>query len=149
MKLMGLGVDIRTLAATCLALAIVMPIQDVLAQEGQTLKCTFSDGQVKRLSEGRFTARAASELSFTIGDIDLRSQTAQLITPNGKGELRIVRAIAANHFLEVVTEGFLNMTTVYDPTDSSGRMPAVHSRHFGLLGRPVLTSYSGFCKPIQ
>ncbi len=31
-----------------------------------------------------------------------------------KGELRVVRAVNANHFLEVVNEGFLNMTTVYD-----------------------------------
>ena len=30
------------------------------------------------------------------------------------GALKIVRAINANHFLEVVNEGFLNLTTIYD-----------------------------------
>ena len=38
------------------------------------------------------------------------------------------------HFLEVVTEGFLNITTVYDKDDTKGAYPAVHSRHFGHVG---------------
>ena len=59
--------------------------------------------------------------------------------------LKIVRAINANHFLEVVNEGFLNLTTVYDKDATSGTYPAVHSRHFGVLGQPVVAQYAGTC----
>ena len=60
--------------------------------------------------------------------------------------LRIVRAVNANHFLEVVTEGFLNLTTVYDLDPERKAHPAVHSRHLGLLGEPVIAQYYGFCR---
>ncbi|MEM1371380.1 MAG: hypothetical protein AAGG72_04020 [Pseudomonadota bacterium] len=62
------------------------------------------------------------------------------------GTLRIVRALNANHFLEAVTGGFLNLTTVYDPAPGSTKHPAVHSRHFGVLGEPVYAQYTGFCE---
>jgi hypothetical protein len=57
----------------------------------------------------------------------------------------VVRAINANHYLEVVNEGFLNLTTVYDKDEKTGKYPAVHSRHFGILGQPVFGQYTGFC----
>lgn len=53
------------------------------------------------------------------------------------GKLRIVRALNANSFLEVVDEGFLNLTTIYDLDPATGTYPAVHSRHFGVIGQPV------------
>ncbi len=52
----------------------------------------------------------------------------------------------ANHFLEVVNEGFLNLTTVYDKDPKTGLHPAVHSRHLGLVGQPVFGQYTGTCK---
>ena len=60
---------------------------------------------------------------------------------------KIVRAINANHFLEVMNEGFLNLTTVYDKDATTGAYPAVHSRHFGLMGQPVFAQYAGTCTP--
>ena len=60
--------------------------------------------------------------------------------------LRIVQAVNAMHFLEVVTEGFLHITTVYDKDPAKGAYPAVHSRHFGLFGQPLVTQYQGFCE---
>jgi len=56
-----------------------------------------------------------------------------------------VRALNANHFLEVANEGFLNLTTVYDKDPTTGTHPAVHSRHLGVLGEPVFAQYAGFC----
>ena len=64
----------------------------------------------------------------------------------GTGQLRIVQAVNAMHFLEVVTEGFLHVTTVYDKDEAKGLYPAVHSRHFGLFGQPLVTQYQGFCE---
>ena len=78
----------------------------------------------------------------------MEGQAARLLTGNagGAGTLRIVRAINANHYLEVVTEGFLNLTTIYDRDPATGTFPAVHSRHFGLLGQPVFAQYTGVCR---
>ncbi|MEM1306675.1 MAG: hypothetical protein AAGG99_04050 [Pseudomonadota bacterium] len=112
-------------------------------------RCAFSNGVVRTLEDGAFKRAEAADLSFDIGAIDLQAQRATLITTRGQAPLRIVRAINANHFLEVVTEGFLNMTTIYAPITTGGRSPAVHSRHFGLLGQPVITQYTGFCDTLK
>ena len=86
-------------------------------------------------------------LTFEITEVDLDGQSARLLTDghDNPGTLKIVRAINANHFLEVVNEGFLNLTTVYDKDPATGAHPAVHSRHFGLLGQPVFAQYAGSC----
>ena len=38
------------------------------------------------------------------------------------------------------------ITTIYDKDESKGAYPAVHSRHFGILGQPIVTQYQGFCE---
>jgi hypothetical protein len=59
----------------------------------------------------------------------------------------VVQAVNATHFLEVATEGFLNITTIYDKDETKGgAYPAVHSRHFGIVGQPIVTQYQGFCE---
>lgn len=113
----------------------------------KALSCTFDGGNSWSYEAGTFASKPPNPLSFTIADIDLEKQAATLkVAPDAKpGKLSVVRAINANHFLEVVTEGFLNLTTVYDKDRSIGKFPAVHSRHFGLLGQPVFGQYTGFC----
>ena len=108
--------------------------------------CSFPSGMVNTFENDVFQSATAKPLSFEIGDVDLAKQTASLVTPSGKGELKIVRAIGANHFLEVITEGFLNITTIYGEPAGDGSFPAVHSRHIGLLGMPVVSQYLGTCK---
>jgi hypothetical protein len=107
----------------------------------------FESGASGSYEGGTFASKAPSPLTFTISEIDLEKQSATLTAaPDAKpGKLSVVRAINANHFLEVVTEGFLNLTTVYDKDAAAGKYPAVHSRHFGLLGQPVFGQYTGFC----
>ena len=111
-------------------------------------QCTFTTGTAWAYEDGTFRSNAPVAISFDIIDIDLDRQTAHLIPEGGKvpAALKIVRAINANHFLEVVNEGFLNLTTVYDKDAKSGTYPAVHSRHFGVLGQPVVAQYAGSCK---
>ncbi len=122
------------------------------AEEGiaRGVACTFDKGTSTTYEAGEFGSKPAQPLSFEITDIDLEAQSARLLTGegDGAGTLRIVRALNANHFLEVVNEGFLNLTTIYDMDTARGTYPAVHSRHLGLLGQPVFAQYSGQCKPL-
>lgn len=115
----------------------------------RNLSCTFENGTAGSYESGAFVPSTPQALAFSIRNIDLEGQVAELVTDEAKapGTLRIVRALNANHFIEAVTEGFLNLTTVYDadPTDTKGRLPAVHSRHFGVLGQAVYAQYTGFC----
>ena len=36
--------------------------------------------------------------------------------------------------------------TIYTKDEKSGAHPAVHSRHFGLFGEPLIAQYTGSCK---
>lgn len=114
-------------------------------QANGSLTCSFLSGAVKTYENGGFKDEKVESLEFIVEDIDQIRQTATLRTQQGKGELKMVRAIGANHYLEVVTEGFLNMTTIYDALESGGPMPAVHSRHFGFFGAPFVSQFYGTC----
>jgi hypothetical protein len=116
------------------------------ADEPKSFSCNFVTGVAYAYDNGAFVAEKASPLAFGIAAIDARAQTAELKTRGGTGQLRIVQAVNAMHFLEVVTEGFLHVTTIYDKDEGKGAYPAVHSRHFGLFGQPLVTQYQGFCE---
>jgi hypothetical protein len=128
--------------------ALVIFGAPVLAQDDfpTHFVCDFNRGYSWTYNSGKFEPTQPADLVFEIGDIDLEKQTASLIV-DGKpaNGLKIVRAINANHFLEVVNEGFLNLTTVYDRDPATDKYPAVHSRHFGLFGQPVFAQYAGNC----
>jgi len=132
------------LASICVGLG-----NPAAAEEGlpKVLSCAFTGGAAGTYESGDFSSKPPHPLDFTIENIDLEQQSATLKTePDGKvGKLSVIRAINANHFLEVVNEGFLNLTTVYDLDPKTGKFPAVHSRHFGLFGQPVFGQYTGFC----
>lgn len=115
------------------------------------LTCEFEGGLSSSYSGGTFASRAPLPLRFGIGEIDLEKQSARLRVGGSDGPattLRVIRALNANHFLEVVPEGFLVLTTVYDIDPAVGAYPAVHSRHLGVLGQPVFAQYPGFCKAL-
>jgi len=116
------------------------------ADEPKAFNCTFTEGVTHSYNNGALIAEKASPLMFGISAIDGKAQSAELKTRGGTGQLRIVQAVNAIHFLEVVTEGFLHLTTVYDKDEAKGAYPAVHSRHFGLFGQPLVTQYQGFCE---
>jgi len=130
-------------------LAVAAAVPDVRA-EGlpRSLTCSFERGTTTTYGDGAFRSTAAAGIAFNLQAIDLEAQTAELTTGSSgaSAKVRIVRALNANHFLEAVNEGFLNLTTVYDRDPARDAWPAVHSRHFGLLGQPVVAQYQGFCK---
>ncbi len=129
-----------------LLLALLAPFAAAAAaDEPKAFACSFQAGVMHAYEKGRFAEEKASPIAFGIAAIDTRAQTAELKTDSGTGTLRVVQAVNALHFLEVVTEGFLNVTTVYDKDEAKGSYPAVHSRHFGILGQPIVTQYQGFC----
>lgn len=113
------------------------------------LTCSFTAGNAGTYAAGAYTRTTAEPLSFDIEAIDLETQTAKLSVAGKAGgkPLMAVRALNAIHVLEIAQEGFLNVTTVYDPETATGVRPAVHSRHFGLLGEPIFAQYTGFCAP--
>jgi hypothetical protein len=135
-----------TFLSFCVATAAaVLPLH---ANETATgFICTFKAGTTLSYADAKFKRAVAKPLSFEIAAIDLNAQSAALVTAKGRGEVKIVRALNANHFLEVVAEGFLNITTIYDRDAKAAAHPAVHSRHFGLFGEPVVAQYQGFCTP--
>jgi hypothetical protein len=108
--------------------------------------CNFAEGTAHAYDKGQFVAEKPAPLSFAIGAINAAAQSAEVRTERGTGSLRLVQAVNATHFLEVVTEGYLNITTVYDRDEATGKYPAVHSRHLGILGQPVIAQYQGFCE---
>ena len=36
--------------------------------------------------------------------------------------------------------------TIYDKDETKGAYPAVHSRHFGIFGQPLVAQYQGYCE---
>jgi hypothetical protein len=108
--------------------------------------CNFAEGTAHAYDQGQFVLEKPAPLSFAIGAINAAAQSAEVRTERGTGSLRLVQAVNATHFLEVVTEGYLNITTVYDRDEATGKYPAVHSRHQGILGQPVIAQYQGFCE---
>jgi hypothetical protein len=113
------------------------------------LQCMFTGGQTYVYDKGQFVAEKSAPLTFGIAAINTQAQTASLTTERGSGPLRLVLAANATHYLEVVTEGWLHITTVYDKDDAKGIYPAVHSRHSGVLGQPIVTQYQGSCTAKQ
>jgi hypothetical protein len=140
----------KSLGGATLALLLSAAVTSAQAEEPTGFSCTFKAGTTLTYNKAKSTFRkvAAKPLKFDVDSIDLVGQKAELTTSGskGKGPLRIVRALNANHFLEVVSEGFLNITTIYDRDTKLGAHPAVHSRHFGLFGEPVVAQYMGNCK---
>jgi len=111
--------------------------------------CDFRDGATFRYARGEFGERQSTALSFSISDVDASRQSAKLGS-NGPGrEVRFVPALDANHFIEVTVAGFLNITTIYAALDDeTSERPAVHSRHVGIVGQPMVAQYRGTCKAL-
>jgi hypothetical protein len=142
----GWGRAVARFLAAALGLGIAAGAA-VADDNPKNLSCSFKEGAAWTYDAGVFHSKASTPLSFGIADIDLDKQTAILkAAPDAKpGKLSVVRALNANHYIEAVNEGFLNLTTVYDKDQRTGTYPAVHSRHGGVLGSPVFGQYTGFC----
>ena len=137
------------LVGLVVAVAVLLAPSQASAQDGpKALDCSFRTGTTAAYAKGAFQRRRAKPLAFAIEAIDLDGQAARLAFAGAKqaGALRLVRAIGANTYIEVASEGFMNVNTVYDRDPATGLHPAVHSRHLGIVGQPVVAQYTGACK---
>jgi hypothetical protein len=132
----------------CACLSLATAIASIAhANDAKGYTCAFESGTVVAYDNGAFKPEKLNPLNIEIATIDVTAQTATLTGQGGSKAIRVVRAVNALHFLEVASEGFLNVTTIYDRDDAKGANPAVHSRHFGILGQPLVSQYTGFCQP--
>ncbi len=143
----------RALAMTMALAGLVIAAGVAPASEDapRRLGCAFGEGTVSTLEGADFRTTRAEPLSFELLEIDIEAQTARLKAEGavGAGIVRVIRAINANHYLEVAAEGFLNLTTVYDRNPATGTHPAIHSRHLGVVGQPVYARYTGACRALD
>lgn len=138
--------DRRAAKALSLASFLLSACGAAAQETAGPFACTFDKGASWSFESGAFEQKPPATLSFDIDSIDLDAQKARLlIAGKPSGSLRVIRALNANHYLEVANEGFLNLTTIYDLDAASKSYPAVHSRHFGILGQPVFAQYAGTC----
>ena len=117
------------------------------SQEPKSFACTFASGSAFIYDQGRFNAEPAGTMTFDIGAINAEAQTAEMSSRRGPVSLRTVLASHATHFIEVGNDGFLNVTTIYDHEPGQAEYPAAHSRHFAVLGQPLVSQFLGVCKP--
>lgn len=131
----------------CLCLLLGLSSGAAGADDSKGFFCTFKIGSTHTYTKGIFRQTKASAVVLDIGAIDQVKQTAELTSGERKSALRVVRAVNAVHFLEAVGEGYLNITTIYDRDAGTTLHPAIHSRHFGVLGQPIVSQYRGTCLP--
>jgi hypothetical protein len=125
-----------------LACALAVP---AAAADPQGYACSFNIGSARSFDKGRFKPDKPGRVAFEITAIAIDQQTAAAKRGETSAVLRVVRAVNALHFLEIVGEGYMNITTVYDRDPKATKHAAVHSRHFGVLGQPIFSQYFGFC----
>jgi len=138
-----------TLPALTAALLGLVAIETATASDAElpaALVCEFKDGGAWAYERDAFAAKPASGFSLEIIDIDVNGQIARARRDEAVATLKIVRALDAHSFIEVAVEGYLNVTTVYGKTPT-GVYPAAHSRHFAVLGEPLVSQYRGTCRP--
>ncbi|MEL6288063.1 MAG: hypothetical protein AAFQ42_07760 [Pseudomonadota bacterium] len=113
------------------------------SEQSASYACAFEKGAAWQVADQRFSDDRFSPLSFELSRDQGGSDTAQLSTRDGKTDVKVVRAIGATHYIEVTVAGYLTLTTLYGEGD---RVPAVHSRHLGIVGQPVGGQLHGFCE---
>jgi hypothetical protein len=140
--------EIPTMSVLRFIIALAMPLACSLpaaAADPTGYACVFNEGAARSFDKGRYKIDKPGRVAFDIASINIDQQTAGVKRGESTAVLRVVRAVNALHFLEIVGEGFMNVTTVYDRDAKAVKHPAVHSRHFGLLGQPIFSQYYGYC----
>lgn len=131
-------------AVAGLALIGFAVVADTSRASGDTVyACSFDGGAAWQVADKAFAADTPSPLSFKITRTSPRAKIAELTTKTGRTDVKVVAAIDATHFIEVTVAGYLTLTTLYG---DGARVPAVHSRHLGIVGQPVGGQLQGFCE---
>ena len=135
--------------ATLIIVAVLGSMTDRVAWGSEVPSgyvCHFADGGAWTFEGGKYLQEKASALDLKILHDKKNRETATLKTQEGSASLKRVAALDANHYLEVTVGGYLNITTIFDKISDKDGYPAVHSRHLGILGRPIVSQYRGICR---
>ena len=108
--------------------------------------CNFEDGGAWTFQAGKFLPEGGKNLKLEIRHDQKSSTKATLKTSDGSSKLKRVAALDADHYLEVTVGGYLNITTIFNSSNEKNGFPAVHSRHLGILGRPIVSQFRGICR---
>jgi hypothetical protein len=111
--------------------------------------CTFAAGESWSHDGKDFASGTAVPIAFSVRELDVARQTALITGAGGDAKARLAQAIGGWHLIEVAVEGYLNLTTIYETPDADGRLPAAHSRHLAVLGKPLVAQYRGSCGPLK
>jgi hypothetical protein len=134
----------RYVVGVAVLLAFASPAS-ASTEDAKGYTCTFKIGAAYAQTKGRFKQTKAGPVTLDIAGVNHAKQEAELVSGERRAVLRIIRAVNAVHFLEAVGEGYLNLTTIYDRDAGAATHSAVHSRHFGVLGQPIVSQYRGTC----
>ena len=135
----------RRSLVVCLVLGLLAA--PAAADDPKGFVCSFKTGATYTYAKSRFRPAKASPVMLEVDRIDHATQSADLVSGERRTGLRLIRAVNAVHLLEAVGEGYLNLTTIYDRDTGAAGHPAIHSRHFGVLGQPIVSQYRGTCLP--
>jgi hypothetical protein len=126
-------------AAACAALGCVLSVQAPFAESRaqdnrfetvRTLACTFAVASRGAWSQdGPEAAIEASTLAFRFESINTDEASAEVLGRFGASPVVAQAAGDYLHFVQVLAEGPLYSTTVFNRETPGGRLLAVHSRH--------------------
>ncbi len=137
----------NTTAIFVIILSLMVPLRNAMAEKlPNAFDCHFKQGGAWTHEDGKYLEEKVKELDLYIRNANAGAGNAMLKTDNGSAKLKHVAALDANHYLEVTVGGYLNITTIFDQSSKDGGYPAVHSRHFGVLGKPIISQYRGICR---
>jgi hypothetical protein len=122
----------------------------------KSVKCRFpvySTGSWKN-GEPQAQVKQPQEFSIEIDQIDSEGGTARAFGTSGAVHVTALLTVSSLHFMERTVAGTLNITTIFAPDGSSGKLRAVHSRHSylqmsipGFVSEPSVSQNYGTCEP--
>lgn len=125
--------------------------QDGRLQAVRTLACAFTVvAKGSALDDGAAAVESAT-LTFRFESINAGQATAEVLGRFGSAPVVTQSAGDYLHFIQVLPEGPLYSTTVFNREAPDGKLPAVHSRHehrdralIGFTSSPE--QYYGYCE---
>lgn len=110
------------------------------------LDCVFTDGVVTNYEGDRYSDKPLKEnFTFTFSGFDEKAGKVKIIGNAGSSDAFLF-ASDKIEIVEITATGNV-LTTSIGPPNASGRMPAFHSRHVWILGKPNISHYNrGSCR---
>ena len=116
--------------------------------KARSLKCSFGPGTHADWSGDEVKVHTSRyDVTIHFDSIDLKSQTARMISNAGSADIVVFPTPSGVTFIEKMLSGNISITTVftrYKKGETS--FIAVTSRHMNLMSNPLPSQYHGTCK---